>query len=312
MTSVSSTVSPASKCSPSRASRSSSMRALSVQKRVVYSSATRSASEKRGNDGSVDRGESLVGDAGLDAIGVRQPRHTVHSLIVATRMRTSSWSRQSSELFHTAASKPPTAFAKSGRSERARDDLELVAVGKRDACHPGSVNAAPEPGTPATNLTTVSGRRAQPGKAVPMDAPYAQPTSMEEWMTFQPYAMWARGRGHDPGHPVRQLRRRPRRPASTSRATRTRETVLRDWETFSSSINGERHRPVHGRPHPRHERQGAPPVPQPRGPRVPRVGARALGRRARAAGDRRACSTRSRRSGAPISSPRSRRSTRCR
>ena len=30
-----------------------------------------------------------------------------------------------------------------------------------------------------------------------MDAPYAQPTSMEEWETFQPYAMWAHGREHD-------------------------------------------------------------------------------------------------------------------
>jgi hypothetical protein len=31
-----------------------------------------------------------------------------------------------------------------------------------------------------------------------MDSPYAQPTSMEEWVTFQPYAMWAHGREHDP------------------------------------------------------------------------------------------------------------------
>ena len=30
-----------------------------------------------------------------------------------------------------------------------------------------------------------------------MDAPYAQPMSMEEWETFQPYAMWAYGRAHE-------------------------------------------------------------------------------------------------------------------
>ena len=65
------------------------------------------------------------------------------------------------------------------------------------------------------------------------------------------------------------------------------------------------HRPVHGRPHPRHERQGAPHVPQPRGQGVPGVAARAVGRHARAARPSTASSTTSRRSAAPTSSRRS-------
>ena len=51
------------------------------------------------------------------------------------------------------------------------------------------------------------------------------------------------------------------------------------------------HRPVHGRPDPRHERPRAPHVPQPRREGVPRVAARALGRHARAARSSTGCST---------------------
>ena len=72
------------------------------------------------------------------------------------------------------------------------------------------------------------------------------------------------------------------------------------------------HRPVHGRPHPRDERARAPHVPQPRRQGVPRVAARTVGRDARASRRSTGCSTRSRRSAAPISSRRSRRCTRCR
>src|SRR3954471_4429887 len=71
-----------------------------------------------------------------------------------------------------------------------------------------------------------------------MDAPYAQPQSMEEWETFQPYAMWAHGREHD--QVIRFESFTEDSPASFH-VTRyaDAERVLRDWETFSSSINGD-------------------------------------------------------------------------
>jgi cytochrome P450 len=70
-----------------------------------------------------------------------------------------------------------------------------------------------------------------------VDAPYVQPTSMEEWETFQPYAMWARGRVEDP---VIRFDGHFGAPDSyhVTRFTDA-ERVLRDWETFSSAINGE-------------------------------------------------------------------------
>jgi cytochrome P450 len=71
-----------------------------------------------------------------------------------------------------------------------------------------------------------------------MDAPYAQPTSEQEWYEFQPYAMWAHGREHDP-----VIRFDSYAADSTPSFHVTRyadaERVLRDWETFSSSINGD-------------------------------------------------------------------------
>ena len=72
-----------------------------------------------------------------------------------------------------------------------------------------------------------------------MDAPYAQPTSMEEWETFQPYAMWAHGREHD--QVIRFDSYVEDDDQASFHVTRyaDAERVLRDWETFSSSINGE-------------------------------------------------------------------------
>jgi cytochrome P450 len=71
-----------------------------------------------------------------------------------------------------------------------------------------------------------------------MDAPYAQPTSMEEWETFQPYAMWAHGREHDQ---VIRFDSYVTDDQASFHVTRyaDAERVLRDWETFSSSINGD-------------------------------------------------------------------------
>ena len=72
-----------------------------------------------------------------------------------------------------------------------------------------------------------------------MDAPYAQPTSMEEWKTFQPYAMWAHGREHD--QVIRFDSYVEDDDQASFHVTRydDAQRVLRDWETFSSSINGE-------------------------------------------------------------------------
>jgi len=71
-----------------------------------------------------------------------------------------------------------------------------------------------------------------------MDAPYAQPMSMEEWETFQPYAMWAHGREHDQ---VIRFDSYVTDDHASYHVTRyaDAERVLRDWETFSSSINGD-------------------------------------------------------------------------
>ncbi len=71
-----------------------------------------------------------------------------------------------------------------------------------------------------------------------MSDEYAQPMSMEEWETFQPYAMWERGRATD--QVIRFESFTPDAPANFM-VTRyaDSERVLRDWETFSSSINGE-------------------------------------------------------------------------
>jgi cytochrome P450 len=71
-----------------------------------------------------------------------------------------------------------------------------------------------------------------------MDGPYAQPMSMEEWETFQPYAMWAHGREHDQ---VIRFDSYVTDDQASFHVTRyaDAERVLRDWETFSSSINGD-------------------------------------------------------------------------
>ena len=71
-----------------------------------------------------------------------------------------------------------------------------------------------------------------------MSSEYAQPTSEAEWTTFQPYAMWERGRATD------QVIRFEgsgfdARPSFHVTRYADAERVLRDWETFSSSINAE-------------------------------------------------------------------------
>jgi cytochrome P450 len=71
-----------------------------------------------------------------------------------------------------------------------------------------------------------------------MDAPYAQPTSMEEWKAFQPYAMWAYGREHDQIIRFDSYVDDSRASFHVTRYVDAQH-VLRDWETFSSSINGE-------------------------------------------------------------------------
>ena len=72
-----------------------------------------------------------------------------------------------------------------------------------------------------------------------MDAPYAQPTSMAEWVTFQPYAMWARGREQDPVICFDSYTNEDSQPSFHVTRYEDAQRVLRDWETFSSSINGE-------------------------------------------------------------------------
>src|SRR4051812_37386885 len=71
-----------------------------------------------------------------------------------------------------------------------------------------------------------------------MDTPYAQPMSMEEWETFQPYAMWARARAQDQVIRFDSYVTDDQASFHVSRYADA-ERVLRDWETFSSSINGE-------------------------------------------------------------------------
>ena len=70
-----------------------------------------------------------------------------------------------------------------------------------------------------------------------MDTPYVQPMSEQEWHEFQPYAMWAHGREHDQVIALDSLGGGPTSYHVTRYADA--EHVLRDWETFSSSINGE-------------------------------------------------------------------------
>ncbi|MBK5287978.1 MAG: cytochrome P450 [Acidimicrobiia bacterium] len=69
-------------------------------------------------------------------------------------------------------------------------------------------------------------------------ADYRQPMSEAEWNTFQPYAMWAEARATDP---VIQFDGSGFDPRTSFHITRYAdgERVLRDWETFSSSINGD-------------------------------------------------------------------------
>jgi cytochrome P450 len=67
---------------------------------------------------------------------------------------------------------------------------------------------------------------------------YETPKSVEEFMTFQPYAMWARARSECP---VIRTEGHAFDPRPTFQVTRYADAVevLRDWETFSSAINGE-------------------------------------------------------------------------
>ncbi len=99
-----------------------------------------------------------------------------------------------------------------------------------------------------------------------------------DFETAQPYPVWERARGECPvihvsgmslgvdrhDVPGDALGRRRARPA------RRRDVLVVDQRRA--------HRPVHGRPHPRHGRQGAPQLPQPRRTRVPGVAAREVGR----------------------------------
>ena len=120
-----------------------------------------------------------------------------------------------------------------------------------------------------------------------MDAPYAQPDEhggVGDLPALRHVGARPRARsrssastatsddaGQLPRHPLRRRR---------ARAARLGDVLQLDQRRG--------HRPVHGRPHPRDERQGAPAVPQPRRQGVPRVGARPVGRELVAAGDRRA------------------------
>ena len=122
------------------------MRALSVQKccRVLERDPLGGGEAGVGWVG--DGGEVLVGDARLDRH--RRPPTEAHRALVDRR------DAHAHELVE-----PPVERAVPHRGVEAADglrevgpereggdDLELVAVGERDACHPGSVNAAPDPG----------------------------------------------------------------------------------------------------------------------------------------------------------------------
>jgi cytochrome P450 len=67
---------------------------------------------------------------------------------------------------------------------------------------------------------------------------YETPQSVEDFMTFQPYAMWARARAECPviRYDGNAFDSRPTFHVTTYADA---EQVLRDWETFSSSINGD-------------------------------------------------------------------------
>jgi cytochrome P450 len=67
---------------------------------------------------------------------------------------------------------------------------------------------------------------------------YETPRNVEAFMTFQPYEMWERARSDCP---VIRYEGSERDPRETFHVTRyaDAERVLRDWETFSSSINSE-------------------------------------------------------------------------
>ena len=67
---------------------------------------------------------------------------------------------------------------------------------------------------------------------------YETPKSVEEFMTFQPYAMWARARSECP---VIRTEGHAFDPRPSFQVTRYADAVdvLRDWETFSSGINAE-------------------------------------------------------------------------
>jgi cytochrome P450 len=67
---------------------------------------------------------------------------------------------------------------------------------------------------------------------------FESPQSYEEFMTFQPYAMWARARSECP---VVTAEPTPWDPRSSHYVTKYDDVqhVLRDWATFSSSINSE-------------------------------------------------------------------------
>ena len=77
-----------------------------------------------------------------------------------------------------------------------------------------------------------------PGKAASMSGEYRQPASEIEWTTFQPYPMWERARDTDQVIAFDGSGFDPRTSFHVTRYADA-ERVLRDWETFSSSINGE-------------------------------------------------------------------------
>jgi cytochrome P450 len=62
---------------------------------------------------------------------------------------------------------------------------------------------------------------------------------MDEWKSFQPYAMWAYGRDHDQVIRFDSYTNDDSQPSFHVTRYEDAQRVLRDWETFSSSINGD-------------------------------------------------------------------------
>ena len=118
------------------------MRAESVQKSSVYSSATRSVSVKSGNVAvGRDAGEQLVGDAGLD--GLRRSPTEAHRALV------DDGDLHAHELVQPPVEagapdrhlEPADRLGELGTQREGTDDFGAVAVGKCDASHAASLPA---------------------------------------------------------------------------------------------------------------------------------------------------------------------------